>query len=154
MQNGVKSAIQQAQTQESSLSVGGPCQGRPEEALLACSFQLWVTHPVLKHSVGKRRHFHLCAARVRSCKALGSHRSRSEVCMACLPLGSCSWSHKEQDRKAIPTSCEHLWAFADAFVVVCILCAKIISWLANAADFAGSPCESFKVNPGSMQRKK
>lgn len=49
--------------------------------------------------------------------------------------------------KIHPTSCEHLWTFADTFVVVCILCAKIISWLAYAAYFAGCPCKSFKVNP-------
>lgn len=56
--------------------------------------------------------------------------------------------------KSHPTSCEHLWTFANTFVVVCILCAKIISWLAYAAYFAGRPCKSFKVNPANMQRKK
>lgn len=60
-------------------------------------------------------------------------------------------ANTNRKREKHPTSGEHLWTFADTFVVVRVLCAKIISWLADAAYFAGCPRKSFKVNPVNMQ---
>lgn len=83
------------------------------------------------------------------------HRSQVQVQIANLSLSEILPLPKQIGReKSHPTSCEHLCTFANTFVVVCILCAKIISWLAYAAYFAGRPCKSFKVNPANMQRKK
>lgn len=56
-------------------------------------------------------------------------------------------NQKSVTENAVLTSCEHLWAFTDAFVIVCILCAKTVSWLAYTANFACGTRKSFKVNP-------
>lgn len=51
------------------------------------------------------------------------------------------------------TSCCQLWALANTFVIVCILCTKITSWLPNAAYFACSSTVAFKVYPVERRRK-
>lgn len=51
------------------------------------------------------------------------------------------------------TSCCQLWTFANTFVVVCILCTEITSWLPDAAYFACCSTEAFKVYPVGWKRK-
>lgn len=51
------------------------------------------------------------------------------------------------------TPCCQLWTFANTFVIVCILCTEITSWLPNAAYFACCSTVAFKVYPVEWQRK-
>lgn len=51
------------------------------------------------------------------------------------------------------TPCCQLWTFANTFVVVCILCTEMTSWLPNAAYFACCPTVAFKVYPVEWKRK-
>lgn len=57
------------------------------------------------------------------------------------------------DRNVFLTPCCQLWTFANTFVVVCILCTEITSWLPNAAYFACCSTVAFKVYPVEWKRK-
>ena len=51
------------------------------------------------------------------------------------------------------TPCCQLWTFAHTFVIVCILCTEIASWLPDAAYFACCSTVAFKVYPVEWKRK-
>lgn len=59
----------------------------------------------------------------------------------------------EKEKNVFLTPCCQLWTFANTFVVVCILCTEITSWLPNAAYFACCSTVAFKVYPVEWQRK-
>lgn len=51
------------------------------------------------------------------------------------------------------TPCCQLWTFANTFVIVCVLCTEITSWLPDAAYFACCSTVAFKVYPVEWKRR-
>ena len=70
------------------------------------------------------------------------------VCIAV----KCNYS-KVMHRNHFLTPCCQLRTLANTFVVVCILCTEITSWLPDAAYFACCSSVAFKVYPVEWKRK-
>lgn len=64
----------------------------------------------------------------------------------------CNYS-KVMPRNHFLTPCCQLRTLANTFVVVCILCTEITSWLPDAAYFACCSSVAFKVYPVEWKRK-